>query len=175
MAVTGQQHVDALIGYYRGQIDNYNNERAEWALHYEQLKDSAANKHGLTRQMNLTKGNIDSLEGKLNTIKAGLAKERQMYFEGLEKNQKIKEKCEENKKRYRDMVAICKPISVVRKNERKSEGKISNQSSKISEPSQPKTQLELELINLSKDHEIEKGPLLDDIQQLKVELDELLS
>lgn len=34
MAVTGQQHVDALIGYYRSQIDNYNNERAEWALHY---------------------------------------------------------------------------------------------------------------------------------------------
>ena len=34
MAVTGQQHVDALIGYYRNQIDNYNNERSEWALHY---------------------------------------------------------------------------------------------------------------------------------------------
>ena len=28
MAVTGQQHVDGLIGYYRGNIDNYNDERA---------------------------------------------------------------------------------------------------------------------------------------------------
>lgn len=51
LAVTGQQHVDALIGYYRAQIDNYNDERAEWALHYEQLKDSAANKHSLQRQL----------------------------------------------------------------------------------------------------------------------------
>jgi hypothetical protein len=25
MAVTGQQHVDGLVGYYRSNIDNYNN------------------------------------------------------------------------------------------------------------------------------------------------------
>ena len=25
MAVTGQQHVDGLVGYYRNNIDNYNN------------------------------------------------------------------------------------------------------------------------------------------------------
>ncbi len=34
IALTGQQHVDALIGYYRSEIDRYNDERAEWALHY---------------------------------------------------------------------------------------------------------------------------------------------
>ena len=28
MAVTGQKNVDGLIGYYRGIIDNYNDERA---------------------------------------------------------------------------------------------------------------------------------------------------
>ncbi len=61
MAVTGQQHVDALIGYYRSQIDNYNNERAEWALHYEQLKDSASNKHGLQRELDLSRSNINYL------------------------------------------------------------------------------------------------------------------
>jgi DNA repair ATPase RecN len=74
MAVTGQQHVDGLIGYYRSQIDNYNNERAEWALHYEQLKDSASNKHSLQRQLDACKDNINYFQGELNTTKANLAK-----------------------------------------------------------------------------------------------------
>ena len=83
MAVTGQQHVDGLIGYYRGNIDNYNDERVEWALHYEQLKDSAGGKHGLQRELEYARDGIQFLEGELNTIKANLAKERQLYFEGI--------------------------------------------------------------------------------------------
>jgi hypothetical protein len=47
MAITGQQHVDALVGYYRSEIDKYNDERAEWALTYEQLKHNASNKYTL--------------------------------------------------------------------------------------------------------------------------------
>ena len=47
MAITGQQHVDALIGYYRAEIDKYNDKRAEWALNYEQLKHNASNKYTL--------------------------------------------------------------------------------------------------------------------------------
>lgn len=83
MAVTGQQHVDGLVGYYRNNIDNYNNQRAEWVLHYQQLKDSAANKHSLQKQLDYSKEKIQGLEGELNTIKANLAKERQLYFEGI--------------------------------------------------------------------------------------------
>jgi hypothetical protein len=28
LALTGQQHLDALVGYYRGEIDRFNDERA---------------------------------------------------------------------------------------------------------------------------------------------------
>jgi hypothetical protein len=80
MAITGQKNVDGLIGYYRGIIDNYNDERAEWALNYEQLKDSANNKHTLQNQLDYSQHNINQLEAELNTIKAGLARERQLYF-----------------------------------------------------------------------------------------------
>lgn len=37
----------------------------------------------------------------------------------IEKNQEFKNKLEDNKKRYREMVAICKPISVGDKKEAK--------------------------------------------------------
>ena len=56
------------------------------------------------------------LEGELNTIKANLAKERQIYFQGIEENAAIKKRCEENKQKYRDMIAVCKPITFGKKN-----------------------------------------------------------
>ena len=72
------------------------------------------------------------------------------------------------------MVALCKPISVGKKNGKQESKKAANMS-KLNEPSQPRTQLELELINITKDHEAQKGPLVDETDLLKQELDELLS
>lgn len=34
IAINGQNHVDSLIGYYRDCIDKFNDERAQWSLHY---------------------------------------------------------------------------------------------------------------------------------------------
>ena len=83
MAITGQRNIDGLVGYYRDLIDNYNDERADWALHYEQLKNSASNRHALERQLDHTRHQINLLEAQLSTTKAGLARERQGYFEAL--------------------------------------------------------------------------------------------
>jgi hypothetical protein len=54
----------------------------------------------------------------------------------LENNQQVKEKLEDNRKRYRDLVAVCKPISVNKLN-----GK--NSRSKISVPSSIRGEMEL--------------------------------
>lgn len=80
LALTGQQHLDALIGYYRSEIDHYNDERAEWALHYEMLKDNASNKYTLQQEIDDSRHRINVMEGQLNTTKANLNKERQKYF-----------------------------------------------------------------------------------------------
>lgn len=80
IALTGQQHVDALIGYYRSEIDRYNDERAEWALHYELLKDNASNRYTLQQEIDQSRHKINDLESGLNTTKANLNKERQRYF-----------------------------------------------------------------------------------------------
>ena len=71
------------------------------------------------------------------------------------------------------MVAVCKPITFGKKS--KGESKISSQSSKLSEPSEPKTQLQLELINIGKDHENQKGVIVEQIDMLKQDLEDLLS
>ena len=65
----------------------------------------------------------------MNTTKANLNQERQRYFEMLENNQQVKEKLEDNRKRYRDLVAVCKPISVNKLNGKNSRSKISVPSS----------------------------------------------
>jgi hypothetical protein len=38
LAINKQSHVDSLLGYYRDQIDAYNDERAEWVIHYDGVK-----------------------------------------------------------------------------------------------------------------------------------------
>lgn len=74
------------------------------------------------------------------------------------------------------MVAVCKPITFGKKNGKPEGSRLSSNASRISEPpSQARTQLELELINMTKDHEMQKGPMVDQIDLLKQELDELLS
>lgn len=142
MALTGQQHVDALVGYYRSEIDRYNDERAEWALHYEILKDSASNKYTLQQQLDLSRHAINDLEGALNTTKANLNKERQRYFQMLEDNQAVKARLEENKKKYRELVAVCRPISA---GKQKQLG-----SSRLKESKSKGSEMELQLINLGK-------------------------
>ena len=73
-------------------------------------------------------------------------------------------------------MAVCKPITFGKKGAKQEQSRISANSSKISEPpSQARTQLELELINITKDHDMKKGPLVDQIDLLKQELDELVS
>ena len=72
IALTGQQHLDALVGYYRGEIDRFNDERAEWALHYEQLKSSATNKYTLQQEFDRSRYRNNQLEAALNTTKAKL-------------------------------------------------------------------------------------------------------
>jgi predicted RNase H-like nuclease (RuvC/YqgF family) len=72
LALTGQQHLDALVGYYRGEIDRFNDERSEWALHYEQLKASASNKYSLQQELDRSRHRINQLESGLNTTKAAL-------------------------------------------------------------------------------------------------------
>ena len=62
-AVTGQHQLDPLIAYYRQEIDRFNDERAEWALQYEQLKDNATNRHQLEHDLKARKNSIVDLEG----------------------------------------------------------------------------------------------------------------
>ena len=65
-------------------------------------------------------------------------------------------------------MAVCKPITFGKKGVKQEQSRISANSSKISEPpSQARTQLELELINITKDHDMQKGPLVDQIDLLK--------
>lgn len=59
IALTGQQHIDALIGYYRSEIDRYNDERAEWALQYEILKDNASNTYTLQQEIDYSRHRIN--------------------------------------------------------------------------------------------------------------------
>ena len=74
------------------------------------------------------------------------------------------------------MVAVCKPITFGKKSGKQEMSKLSSNSSKISQPpSQARTQLELELINITKDHDAQKGPLVDQISLLKEELGDLIS
>lgn len=54
----------------------------------------------------------------------------------LENNQQVKEKLEENRKRYRELVSVCKPISVNKINGR-------NSRSKINVPSNMRGEMEL--------------------------------
>lgn len=61
LALTGQQHLDALVGYYRAEIDRFNDERAEWALHYEQLKSSASNRYSMQQELDRSRHRINVL------------------------------------------------------------------------------------------------------------------
>jgi hypothetical protein len=47
LAINNQNHVDSLIGYYRDLIDCYNDERAEWVLHYNNLSTTAEDQYFL--------------------------------------------------------------------------------------------------------------------------------
>jgi hypothetical protein len=47
LAINNQNHVDSLIGYYRDLIDSYNDERAEWVLHYNNLNTTAEDQYFL--------------------------------------------------------------------------------------------------------------------------------
>lgn len=40
LAINNQSHVDSLVGYYRDLIDGFNNERAEWIIHFNNLKQN---------------------------------------------------------------------------------------------------------------------------------------
>jgi chromosome segregation ATPase len=184
MAITGQQHVDALVGYYRSEIDKYNDERAEWALSYEQLKDNSTNKYTLQQEIDSSRQRINHLDAELSTTKANLAHQRQKYFEKLEDNQAVKDKLEENKRRYREMMAICKPINVSKKkiadraNSSKQHIERSSNSSRISASSEggrSKGEVELELLNLGREHDEKRAGLQRYIDSLKDELDELVS
>jgi len=66
----------------------------------------------LQQELDQSKNKINKFEADLNTIKANLNKERQKYFEMIEVNQVFKNKVEEHKQKYRDIVAVCKPIQV---------------------------------------------------------------
>ena len=44
----------------------------------------------------------------------------------------IKNRCEENRQKYRDMVAVCKPITFGKKSGKQEMSKLSSNSSKIS-------------------------------------------
>lgn len=52
LAINGQDHVDSLIGYYRDLIDSYNNERAEWVLHYNNVNTAAEDQYLLEKELN---------------------------------------------------------------------------------------------------------------------------
>lgn len=81
-------------------------------MKYDSLKDNASNKYILQQELDQSKNKINKFEADLNTIKANLNKERQKYFEMIEVNQVFKNKVEEHKQKYRDIVAVCKPIQV---------------------------------------------------------------
>ena len=51
LAINGQKNVDSLIGYYRDQIDKFNEERAVWIKYYESCKDNVANRHLIEREI----------------------------------------------------------------------------------------------------------------------------
>jgi hypothetical protein len=92
----------------------------------------------------------------------------------LEDSQAVKGRLEDNRKRYRDLVAVCKPISVAKqRQERKGAGgsRVSNGEGGVREGGEG----ELELINLGKQHEQRKAGLQKQIDHLKEELEEILS
>ena len=45
LAINNQNHVDSLVGYYRDLIDSYNNERAEWVVHYNNVNTAAEDQY----------------------------------------------------------------------------------------------------------------------------------
>lgn len=168
IALTGQQHVDALIGYYRSEIDRYNDERAEWALHYELLKDNASNRYTLQQEIDHSRHKINDLESGLNTTKANLNQQRQRYFEMLENSQAVKARVDEHKKKYRDLVAVCKPINVSKSKVEKKNANSSHNSSRLSAvENQAKGELELELINLGRQHDEKRAVLQKHVDSLK--------
>ena len=50
IAFNQQSNIDALLGYYRDEIDDYNNERAEWVLNYENLQQSSHDQYLLEQE-----------------------------------------------------------------------------------------------------------------------------
>lgn len=49
LAINNQGHVDSLVGYYRDLIDSYNEERALWVLHYDNINTTAEDQHLLEK------------------------------------------------------------------------------------------------------------------------------
>lgn len=55
LAINNQSHVDSLVGYYRDLIDSFNNERADWVIHYDNIKINADDQYLLDQELNKTK------------------------------------------------------------------------------------------------------------------------
>ena len=49
LAINNQSHVNSLIGYYRDLIDSFNDERADWVIHYDNIKLTAEDQYLLER------------------------------------------------------------------------------------------------------------------------------
>lgn len=88
----------------------------------------------------------------------------------LENNQGVKGKLEDNRKRYRELVAVCKPIKVVKQKQEKKGTGGSRVSSNSESGIREGGECELELINLGKQHEQRRGGLQRQIDHLKEEL-----
>jgi hypothetical protein len=89
----------------------------------------------------------------------------------LEDSQAVKARFEENRKRYRELVAVCKPISVAKhKQERKGTGGSRVSSSGPESSIREGGEAELELINLGKQHDQRRTGLQRQIDHLKEEL-----
>jgi hypothetical protein len=94
----------------------------------------------------------------------------------LEESQGVKGRLEENRKRYREIVAVCKPIGVTKqRQERKGTGGSRVSSSHADSSIREGGEAELELINLGKQHDQRRANLQRQIDHLKEELEEILS
>lgn len=94
----------------------------------------------------------------------------------LEDSQAVKSRLDENRKRYRELVAVCKPISVAKhRQDRKGNGGSRVSSSGAESSIREGGEAELELINLGKQHDQRRAGLQRQIEQLKEELEEILS
>jgi hypothetical protein len=94
IAINGEKYVDSLVGFYRDEIDKFNDERAEWAINYELCKQNVQNNYLLDKEIDDSRYRINQLESELGVTKANLTYERQKYFKKLEETEAVKGRLE---------------------------------------------------------------------------------